>query len=233
MHADNIKDRIGSAAAARNRATHRVGHRRVLRGTEAWSPLILKAPTPLLRDQHTTPRRSQTTVNSEDLYYWSSVNPQTHSGYTGKLISFGNAVRANGGIWIAPAAPGFDARLVGGTSSIDRRDGETLRAEWNAAISSRPAAVGVISWNEFSENTHVEPSKAYGNRYLDVLAELNGAAGSPSAPVDSSEPAGTGSPWRAILAIGCMAGLIVVSLVALARRRRQPKFSARRQEQAL
>ena len=47
---------------------------------------------------------------------------------------------------------------------------KALRAEWNAAISSRPAAVGVISWNEFSENTHVEPSKAYGNRYLDVLA---------------------------------------------------------------
>ena len=166
-----------------------------------------------------------------DLYYWSSVNPQTHSGYTDKLISFGNAVRANGGIWIAPAAPGFDARLVGGTSSIDRRDGETLRAEWNAAISSRPAAVGVISWNEFSENTHVEPSKAYGNRYLDVLAELTGSAGSPSAPVDSSEPAGTGSPWRAILAIGCMAGLIVVSLVALARRRSQPRFSTPRREQ--
>jgi hypothetical protein len=166
-----------------------------------------------------------------DLYYWSSVNPQTHKGYADKLMSFGNAVRANGGIWVAPAAPGFDARLVGGTSSVDRRDGETLRAEWNAAINSRPAAVGVISWNEFSENTHVEPSKAYGNRYLDVLAELTGAASSPAATVDSSEPSGTGSPLRAILAIGCMAGLIVLSLVALARRRSQPRFSTRRQEQ--
>jgi Glycosyl hydrolase family 71 len=168
-----------------------------------------------------------------DLYYWSSVNPQTHKAYADKLILFGNAVRENGGIWVAPAAPGFDARLVGGTSSIDRRDGETLRAEWNAAISSRPAAVGVISWNEFSENTHVEPSKAYGNRYLDVLAELTGAASSPSATADSSEPAGTGSPLRAILAIGCMAGLVVVSFVVLARRRSQPRISTRRQEQVL
>ena len=166
-----------------------------------------------------------------NLYYWSSVNPQTHDGYAAKLILFGNAVRANGGIWVAPIAPGFDARLVGGTSSIDRRDGETLRAEWNAAISSHPAAIGVISWNEFSENTHVEPSKAYGNRYLDVLAELTGAAGSPSARLDSSEPAGTGSPLRAILAIGCMAGLMVASLVALVRRRSRPRFSAKRQEQ--
>ena len=166
-----------------------------------------------------------------NLYYWSSVNPHSHNGHAEKLISFGKAVRAHGGIWVAPVAPGFDARLVGGTSSIDRMDGETLRAEWNAAVSSRPAAVGVISWNEFSENTHVEPSKAYGNRYLDVLAELTGAASSPSAPLDSSEPARTGNPLRAILAIGSMAVLMTASLIALVRRRGQAGFSGRRQEQ--
>ena len=166
-----------------------------------------------------------------NLYYWSSVNPHNHSGYAEKLISFGNAVRAHGGIWVAPAAPGFDARLVGGTSSIDRMDGETLRAEWNAAVSSRPAAVGVISWNEFSENTHVEPSKAYGDRYLDVLGQLTGPASSPSASLDSSEPPGVGGPLRAILAIGAMTGLMVASLVALLRRRGKPGHSFQRQEQ--
>jgi hypothetical protein len=166
-----------------------------------------------------------------NLYYWSSVNPHTNKGFAEKLISFGKAVHEHGGIWVAPAAPGFDARLVGGTSEIDRMDGETLRAEWDAAVSSRPAAVGVISWNEFSENTHVEPSKAYGNRYLDVLAELTGAASSPSAPLDSSEPARTGSPLRAILAIGSMAVLMTASLIALVRRRGQAGFSGRRQEQ--
>jgi len=164
-----------------------------------------------------------------NLYYWSSVNPQSHKSHAEKLISFGNAVRAHGGIWVAPAAPGFDARPVGGTSSIDRMDGETLRAEWNAAISSRPAAVGVISWNEFSENTHVEPSKAYGNRYLDVLADLTGAANSPSTSLDSSEPQGHGSPLRAILAIGGMTGLMVAS--ALVRGRGKLGYSGRRLEQ--
>jgi hypothetical protein len=48
VHVRNIKDRIGSGAPARTRTTHRVGHCRVLYGTEAWSPLILKVPTPLL-----------------------------------------------------------------------------------------------------------------------------------------------------------------------------------------
>jgi hypothetical protein len=167
-----------------------------------------------------------------NLYYWSSVNPYNHNGYAEKLISFGDAVRAHDGIWVAPAAPGFDARLVGGTSSIDRRDGETLRAEWNAAISSRPAAIGVISWNEFSENTHVEPSRAYGNRYLDVLPELTGAAKSPSAGPDSNEPMGPGSPLRAILAVGGITGLTVASLVALVRRRGKPRYSPRRRQGA-
>ena len=91
-----------------------------------------------------------------NLYYWSSVNPQTNKHYADKLISFGNAVRAHGGLWVAPAAPGFDARLVGGTSSIDRRDGETLRAEWNAAISSRPAAIGISTC---LPNSQVQPTR--------------------------------------------------------------------------
>src|SRR5215207_2054121 len=55
VHAGNTKDRIGSGAPARTRATHRVDHRRVLRGTGAWSPLILKVPTPLLGHQHAQP----------------------------------------------------------------------------------------------------------------------------------------------------------------------------------
>ena len=48
-------------------------------------------------------------------YYWSSVNPDTFPGYPEKLIEMGEAVHENMDIWIAPAAPGFDARLVGGT----------------------------------------------------------------------------------------------------------------------
>jgi hypothetical protein len=215
-------------------------------------PLVVLTGTPVMTRatvaKITEPNRNRLSILASDknvksyeriadvvdgnLYYWSSVNPHTHSGYAEKLISFGSAVREHGGIWVAPVAPGFDARLVGGTSSLDRMDGETLRAEWNAAMSSRPAAIGVISWNEFSENTYVEPSKAYGNRYLDILAELTGATSSPAAPLDSSEPSATGSPLRAILAIGCMAGLLVASLVALVRRRDQSGFSAQRQEQA-
>ena len=31
---------------------------------------------------------------------------------------------------------------------------------------SSPDVLGLISWNEFSENTHVEPSEQFGDRYV-------------------------------------------------------------------
>ena len=57
--------------------------------------------------------------------------------------------------------------------------------------SSGPDAVGLISWNEFSENTHVEPSERYGRRYLDVVADVRDARLPELRDFDSSEPAAT------------------------------------------
>jgi len=108
-----------------------------------------------------------------DAYYWSSVNPDSHPSYSDKLTALGDAIHKNGGVWIAPAAPGFDARLVGGTSIVERKGGETLKTELNTALQSMPDAIGLISWNEFSENSYIEPSQNYGNLYLKVLAETD------------------------------------------------------------
>jgi hypothetical protein len=110
-----------------------------------------------------------------DAYYWSSVNPLTFPGYLEKLTAMSESIHSRQGMWIAPAAPGFDARLVGGGSIVDRNAGATLRQEYDAAINSSPDAVGVISWNEFSENSHIEPSRSYGPRYLQELADILGA----------------------------------------------------------
>ena len=109
-----------------------------------------------------------------DAYYWSSVNPRRYTTFGAKLRSLGAAVHARGGLWIAPAAPGFDARRVGGSSVVGRENGATLRHELNAAEASSPDAIGVISWNEFSENTYVEPSRAYGSTALEIIADVRG-----------------------------------------------------------
>jgi hypothetical protein len=109
-----------------------------------------------------------------DAYYWSSVNPATYQGYKRKLADMKSAIERNGGLWIAPAAPGFDARRIQGTTVVPRKDGETLDVEISAALSSTPDAVGIISWNEFTENSHIEPSQDHGFRYLDVVAQRLG-----------------------------------------------------------
>jgi hypothetical protein len=155
-----------------------------------------------------------------NLYYWSSVNPDTHPDYPQKLERMGSEVRANEGIWIAPVAPGFDARLVGGTQVVERDGGDTLRAEWQAALSSLPDAVGIISWNEFSENTHIEPSVNYRETSLSVVADLTGSPQPSAIEFDSSAP--EGPPLfnvNGMLAFVLFIAAIVGSTIVVYRRR--------------
>ena len=135
--------------------------------------------------------RAKAGVLDGDAYYWSSADPQETPGYDRRLRELSDSVIADGGDWIAPAAPGFDARLVGGTGVVPRRGGETYRSSWLGALRSNPSAIGIISWNEFSENSQIEPSETYASEYLRITAALTGqpiegasAAPSIEGPVD-------------------------------------------------
>jgi hypothetical protein len=121
-----------------------------------------------------TDYRAKADVLDGDAYYWSSADPQRTPGYDRRLGELSDAVIADGGRWIAPAAPGFDARLVGGTGVVPRRGGETYRSSWLGALRSHPTAIGIISWNEFSENSQIEPSESYSDEYLRLTAALTG-----------------------------------------------------------
>jgi hypothetical protein len=157
-----------------------------------------------------------------ELYYWSSGDPLETGGYQEKMLDMANAARANCGIWVAPVMPGYDARELGGHQVVDRRDGDTLRRSWEAALATTPDAIGVISWNEFSENTHIEPSTTFGTRYLDVLRELTGAAAPPDKELDSgSGPPDAGSPARAVFTVSAALVLVVVITVLGVRRHRR------------
>ncbi|MEO8469625.1 MAG: hypothetical protein ABI573_08170 [Chloroflexota bacterium] len=107
-----------------------------------------------------------------DAYYWSSVDPSRDRNYQVRLQALADVIRADGGLWLAPVAPGFDARLIGGTRVIDRADGATYRTEWSTALRTVPDGLAIISWNEFSENSQIEPSVTFGSRYLEVTADL-------------------------------------------------------------
>jgi len=153
---------------------------------------------------------------SGNAYYWSSVDPETFPGYSDKLIGLSEAVHAHHGLWIAPAAPGFDARLIGGSRIVDRKDGATLRQQMDAAIQSSPDAVGLISWNEFSENSHVEPSVNYRSRSLEVLADIRGTVFPKISDFDSSEPGTTMVRPDNLILLGSLVLLVLVSILIIA-----------------
>ena len=68
--------------------------------------------------------------------------------------------------------PGFDntksspARL-----SAERKDGQTYRRFWEAALKTMPDWILISSWNEWAEGTEIEPSRESGGQYLGITAE--------------------------------------------------------------
>ena len=160
-------------------------------------------------------------ITDGDAYYWSSVDPATDTGYESKLDQMSRAVHRDGKYWIAPFAPGFDAQMLGGKRIVPRDNGQTLRTEYAAAARSSPNMLGLISWNEFSENSYVEPSKHYGYQSLDVLRQLRGnTAPRPASPAGS--PGTTLSPWPNVFRLSAFALtlVVVVGLLGYARRRK-------------
>lgn len=179
-------------------------------------------------------------------YYWSSVDPGGRGtggseaeenvseavaggtpGYRQKLVDMGRAVHEDGGLWFAPAAPGFDARAIGGWRVIQRRDGATLRQEMSTALSSSPDVLALISWNEFSENTHIEPSERHGRRALEVVAETRGASAPEVPDFASDTPGRTRREWGAVGPLIGLGALVVGSLGFITRRRMRQRAGSR------
>ncbi len=159
-----------------------------------------------------------------EAYYWSSADPNA-AATTAKLAALSSAVHAHGGLWLAPAAGGFDGRPLGGTRVIERGGGDTLVASLGNAFTSAPDAVMVISWNEWSENTYIEPSQKYGRVELDALTRYLAQRGLASpggvSAVDSSQ-GDTGGSWtggKAAVALGVLTALVLPGLSLLARGR--------------
>ena len=76
-------------------------------------------------------------------------------------------------LWVATVMPGYDDRKVrpGNGFARSRDGGEYYRQCWEAAIASKPDWVIINSFNEWPEGSYIEPSQAYGNRYLDLTRE--------------------------------------------------------------
>jgi len=77
-------------------------------------------------------------------------------------------------IWIASVSPGNDDRRIRGRSTpvyVDRAGGQVYDDQWRAAVTTAADWVIITTWNEFWENTEIEPSVRYGTRFLDLTRE--------------------------------------------------------------
>ena len=172
-----------------------------------------------------------------EAYYWSSADPDSPSTLK-KLQDMSTAVHAHNGLWLAPAASGFDGRMLGGTRVVDRKGGETLVRSLNNAFASAPDGIGVISWNEWSENTYIEPGHKYKDRELSVLTNYlaHRLHGTPAPRAGASGGGGGGSAWtgaRAALALVVITAAMALLLVVRVRRKSRIRPAAHRQLERL
>lgn len=105
-------------------------------------------------------------------WYWSSQNPDANPQSGSQVQSLAGQVHAAHKLFFAPFAPGFNAQLNGGSACTPRKGTDTLAAIWTLNQPSQPDAWFGISWNEYVENTYLQPSRSYGTAELDRLRQL-------------------------------------------------------------
>jgi len=114
-----------------------------------------------------------------DAYYWSSQNPYSNPQSFGQLATLAKTVRASGSnpdgsakVWVAPFAPGFDKQLAGGSSCTPRKGGQTLKTLFDGNAVTNPDDFGLISWNEITEGSYIDPMTRYGSTDLNMLSAV-------------------------------------------------------------
>jgi hypothetical protein len=77
-------------------------------------------------------------------------------------------------IWVASVCPGMDDRRIRGRQTpifVDRANGAVYEDQWRSAVTTAADWVIITTWNEFWENTQIEPSIRYGTQFLDLTRE--------------------------------------------------------------
>jgi hypothetical protein len=105
------------------------------------------------------------------------------SGIADYYLAERNLIFERGGAYYIPSvSPAWDESKIARienrprpTSPRGRAEGAFLRDAWQAALKTNANAVIVVTWNEFMENSHIEPSERYGTQSLDTLRALVGA----------------------------------------------------------
>jgi len=112
-------------------------------------------------------------------YYWSSQSPYSNPQSFQQLASLAASVRASGTnpdgsrkVWVAPFTPGYDKQLAGGSSCVPRNGGRTLKTLFDGNAATHPDDFGLISWNEITEGSYIDPMTRYGSQDLTMLQSV-------------------------------------------------------------
>lgn len=103
--------------------------------------------------------------------------------------------QAGGWFYTPTVLPGWNdvTGRANPTPTRNRADGEYLTRSWNGAAASGADVILITSWNEYFENSHIEPSEQYGSQALDILrpliADWKRGAGAGMTPPDGEVPA--------------------------------------------
>jgi hypothetical protein len=102
--------------------------------------------------------------------------------YSGSIAGLGEKIRYYSvladnpapKLWIGTVMPGFDERNLSDRGPnprfIDRTNGAYFTGQLDDVFKNSPQWVLVDTWNEWYENTYIEPSVNYGDQYLQIAA---------------------------------------------------------------
>ncbi len=102
------------------------------------------------------------------------------NGSSGRYNSERGAMQNAGGSFYIPTVhPGWNETKIAAregrpnpSGNRDRAGGQFLANSFNGAVASGANVILVGTWNEFIENSHIEPSQLYGSQSLDTLRPL-------------------------------------------------------------
>src|SRR5262249_50258872 len=93
-------------------------------------------------------------------------------------------------IWVASVNPVLDDRRLDRPTHlfVDRANGRQYDDQWTTAVETDPDWVVIPTWNEWFENSEIEPSEKYGSFYLDRTRFWTGAFSGPGRQVIGTRP---------------------------------------------
>lgn len=101
---------------------------------------------------------------------WERNSGDAMNSYNRKLNEY-NSAKGASKPFIATVMPGYDDLKLRNGHYKDRANGDYYRAGWDTAKKYNAQAAIVTSWNEWYEGSQIEPSRNYGNLYLDISRE--------------------------------------------------------------